>query len=204
MVQLSASGLAKRFASNYIFKAVNLEAESGQTVALLGPNGSGKSTLLQVLYGSTAPTLGVVSLLFDGKKIAEDEHFKLGSFCSPALWLPPDITAAQFLGYHFSIRQPSIVVSAMLELVQLDRHAHKLISDYSSGMRQRLKLALVLFDTCPIAYLDEPCTNLDASGIALYKALFQEHLLGKLVFIASNDPQEYTAATISLLLSKYQ
>jgi len=92
----------------------------------------------------------------------------------------------------------------MLQKVHLDGHAHKLISDFSSGMRQRLKLALVFFDSCPIAYLDEPCTNLDANSIALYHSLSQEHLVDKLVFIASNDPQEYIGATRTLLISSFK
>jgi len=59
-------------------------------------------------------------------------------------------------------------------------------------MKQRLKLAQAFFCSAPVLLLDEPTTNLDAEGIALYQQLITEHTDQKLVIISSNDPQEYS------------
>jgi ABC-type multidrug transport system ATPase subunit len=58
-------------------------------------------------------------------------------------------------------------------------------------MKQRMKLAQALFSDTPVILLDEPCTNLDAEGIALYQHLIREYGAGRLIIVSSNDRQEY-------------
>jgi ABC-type transport system involved in cytochrome c biogenesis ATPase subunit len=62
-------------------------------------------------------------------------------------------------------------------------------------MRQRIKLATVVFADVPVWLLDEPCTNLDAAGIAWYRLVCAQNSKNRLVLIASNDPQEYDFVT---------
>ena len=58
-------------------------------------------------------------------------------------------------------------------------------------MKQRLKLALAIFSETPILLLDEPCSNLDQEGYALYKKLIAQYAMQKLIIVGSNDIQEY-------------
>jgi ABC-type multidrug transport system ATPase subunit len=58
-------------------------------------------------------------------------------------------------------------------------------------MKQRVKLAQAVFSDTPIVLLDEPCTNLDEEGIALYHQLIKDYCIGRLLIVSSNDKQEY-------------
>lgn len=75
--------------------------------------------------------------------------------------------------------------------MDLGAAAHKQIRYFSSGMKQRVKLAQAIFSDTPLLLLDEPCTNLDTDGIQLYLGLIKSHAVGKLVIVSSNDKQEY-------------
>lgn len=79
----------------------------------------------------------------------------------------------------------------MLQVVGLDAHANKYIRQFSSGMKQRVKLMQCIFSDTPVVLLDEPCTNLDQDGVQLYQRMIQEYTTNRLVIVASNDPQEY-------------
>jgi len=76
-------------------------------------------------------------------------------------------------------------------MVDLDQATHKQIRYFSSGMKQRVKLAQAIFSDTLILLLDEPCTNLDEAGIAVYHKLVADYTRGRLVIISSNDVQEY-------------
>ena len=73
----------------------------------------------------------------------------------------------------------------------LEKDADKLISNFSSGMKQRLKLGLAFFSESSIAFLDEPTSNLDEKGVNWYLENVREILNKKLVFISSNQKHEY-------------
>jgi ABC-type multidrug transport system ATPase subunit len=103
------------------------------------------------------------------------------------------MTSMEFLRFHQSFKPflPSMSLPAIIDAVGLAAAAHKQIRFFSSGMKQRIKLAQALFSNTPILLLDEPTTNLDAEGIALYQHLIREYSAGRLVIVSSNDPQEY-------------
>jgi ABC-type multidrug transport system ATPase subunit len=92
----------------------------------------------------------------------------------------------------------------MIQLIGLENATHKQIRYFSSGMKQRLKLALAIFSTSPILLLDEPCSNLDKEGYALYKELIQKYAMHKLIIVGSNDPEEYAFCTQQINLMDYK
>jgi ABC-type multidrug transport system ATPase subunit len=71
-------------------------------------------------------------------------------------------------------------------------------------MKQRLKLALAIFSETPILLLDEPCSNLDKEGYALYHTLINKYAMHKLIIVGSNDVQEYNFCTKQLNLMDYK
>jgi ABC-type multidrug transport system ATPase subunit len=97
------------------------------------------------------------------------------------------------LEFHgqFKAFLPGITIKEIIASIGLERAAHKQIRYYSSGMKQRVKLAQAIFSDVPCVLLDEPCTNLDAEGIALYHRLINDHCVNRLVIVSSNDEQEY-------------
>ncbi len=79
----------------------------------------------------------------------------------------------------------------IISLSGLEKSAHKQLRYFSSGMKQRVKLAQAIFSNVPAVLLDEPTTNLDEEGIHLYHRLITEHCKKRLVIVSSNDKQEY-------------
>src|SRR5438046_1665902 len=103
------------------------------------------------------------------------------------------MTVTEFLQFHqiFKPLLPALTIKEIIEVVGLSNAAGKQIRYYSSGMKQRVKLAQAIFSDVPVILLDEPCTNLDGSGIALYQQLVEKYCLDRLVIVSSNDEAEY-------------
>jgi ABC-type multidrug transport system ATPase subunit len=188
---LTASNIGKRFNREWIFRGVNHAFAAGKGYAITGPNGSGKSTLLQVLAGATLQTEGQVTCTIDGQQVAPEKLYLHLAMAAPYLELPEEMTALELLRFHGHFKPLCLPFDEALAQVGLAKAAHKQIRYFSSGMKQRLKLAQAIFSQVPLLLLDEPCTNLDAEGIALYQRLMTEHATGKLILVSSNDPQEY-------------
>lgn len=189
---LQTEKLGKRFNREWIFRDFSYRFTGGKTYAITGPNGSGKSTLLQVLWGQVPASAGTVSYQVKGVTQPVDSVFQQVSIATPYLDLIEEFTLVELLDFHFKMRKlrPALSIKDLPELLELDHAKDKLIGNYSSGMRQRVKLGLAMFTDAGFVYLDEPFTNLDEKAINWYKK--QVNLIAdSVVFIASNDPREY-------------
>ena len=191
-MQIKLTNTGKRFNREWIFRHFDHEFFSGKRYAITGSNGSGKSTLLQVISGSISHNEGKIEMILKGSPLLEENCFQYLSIAAPYLELIEEMTATEFLHFHSSFKPLTHSLESILALINLENAAQKQIRYYSSGMKQRLKLAQAFFCSAPVLLLDEPTTNLDAEGIALYQQLITEHTDQKLVIISSNDPQEYS------------
>jgi ABC-type multidrug transport system ATPase subunit len=192
-MRISLSDAGKRFNRDWIFRKFSFEFRSGQSYAIVGPNGSGKSTLLQVAGGAVAASTGEIMYEVDGKQIEPDLAYQYLSIAAPYLELIEEMTATELLEFHsqFKPLMKEISIPEILQLVGLGKAANKQIRYYSSGMKQRVKLAQAIFSDTKCLLLDEPCTNLDAEGIKLYRQLIRDYGKDRLVIVSSNDEQEY-------------
>lgn len=176
----------------------------GVHYAITGHNGSGKSTLLQCIAGSLYINEGSINYTIDDKAIEPEEQFNYFSICAPYLEVIEEMTAKEFLSFHSSFKpfMEGFNPDNILDEVGLKNAKDKQIRYYSSGMKQRIKLAQAFFSDSPILLLDEPCTNLDQKGIQLYNSLISSLCKNRLVIISSNDKTEYASCTeeISLVL----
>jgi ABC-type multidrug transport system ATPase subunit len=86
---------------------------------------------------------------------------------------------------------PTVDTKEIIFLSSLENAAHKQIRYFSSGMKQRVKLAQAIFSKTPIVLLDEPLTNLDEEGVWLYHNLIEKHCKNRLLIISSNNKKEY-------------
>jgi len=180
----------KRFNRDWIFRHLHYHFSPAHSYAIIGPNGSGKSTLLQAIAGAIAISEG--NIHYEGSAaIHPDLAYKHLSLCAPYLEVVEEMTVTEFLQFHGSFKPLILPVPAIVEKVGLAAAAHKQIRYYSSGMKQRVRLAQALFSDTAALLLDEPCTNLDADGIALYRRLIAEHTAERLVVVSSNDVDEY-------------
>lgn len=129
----------------------------------------------------------------DGKNVPAEQLFQHISFTAPSQEIVEEFTLSEFLKFHFSFKPiyPGLDIQQIINLTGLDIAQHKPIADYSSGMKQRVKLAQAIFTDCPILLLDEPCTNLDDEGVQQYRDWIEQYTADKLVVVASNDIREY-------------
>ncbi|MGZ5134554.1 MAG: ABC transporter ATP-binding protein, partial [Flavitalea sp.] len=129
----------------------------------------------------------------ESEVISPDHAFKYISIAAPYLELIEEMTATEFLNFHrkFKPLLQDCTIQQVISIVGLENAAEKQIRYYSSGMKQRIKLAQAIFSDTPVVLLDEPCTNLDLEGIQLYRKLINDHCKERLVIVSSNDIQEY-------------
>ena len=206
-MQIHLTAASKRFNKEWIFSNLDFSFVTGQHYALIGNNGSGKSTLLQIIAGYIGLTKGQINWVnAAGQPIDSTNIYQHISIAAPYLELVEEFTALEQIAFHqqFKSIQSDIQAIDILEKIGLSKAADKQIRNFSSGMKQRLKLALAIFDQAPILLLDEPCSNLDQEGIQTYHQLMQAYALQKLIIVASNDPQEYQFCTQQLALSDFK
>lgn len=190
---ISLKHISKKFQRHWIFKDINYSFSPNSTYALLGPNGCGKSTLLRVISGIQAPSVGKVYYTINDKNVSVNRIFPHIAYAAPGQEIIEELTLSEFLSFHFKFKQPinNMSVKDIIETIGLQDAADKPIADYSSGMKQRVKLAQAIFSDTPILLLDEPCSNLDQNGVRQYTSWIEEYKTKRLVIVASNDEREY-------------
>lgn len=193
-MEISLQQVGKRFNRDWIFRKLDYTFQSGKSYAITGPNGSGKSTLLQVIAGSTNQSEGSIFYKSEAENgqsgIATENIYQHVSIVAPYLELIEEMTAKEFLEFHSSFKHLTHPIDEILSIIGLEKAANKQIRYYSSGMKQRIKLAQAVFVDAPILLLDEPCTNLDKTGYDLYHQLIENYCKSKLVIVSSNDENE--------------
>ncbi len=205
-IQLTARNLGKKFHTEWIFRNLNFSFVSGNTYAITGPNGSGKSTLLQILSGQMPPSEGNISLMINQTPVESDDLYRFISFSAPYMNLIDEFTLIEQINFHFSLKpvRTGFSVSRVMEELYLNDAADKYIGNFSSGMKQRLKLGLCFFTDCPVMLLDEPSSNLDERAMNWYRDNLTKYSADRLVIIASNNRQEYPAGTQTLAIDSFR
>jgi ABC-type multidrug transport system ATPase subunit len=205
-MEINLTNLGKRFNRDWIFRNLDFQFENGKHYAITGPNGSGKSTLLQLVSGSAVYNEGKIDYLQNGKYFSADKVFEKISFAAPYLDTIEEMTLTEFFLFHDKMKGWLSTVSTkeIIHLSSLENAAHKQIRYFSSGMKQRVKLAQAIFSNVPIVLLDEPLTNLDAEGVSLYHRLIERFCANRLLVISSNDPKEYSFCDTIIDIKAYK
>lgn len=203
---ISLSDTGKRYNREWIFRNCSKQFHSGNHYAITGPNGSGKSTLLQSIAGAIHLSEGKLAYTHNEKPVEEENIQQYLSIATPYLELVEEMTALEHFRFQqqFKPFRQGIDVKAVLAQLRLEKAAEKQIRYYSSGMKQRLKLALAFFADTPVLLLDEPSTNLDADGFEVYRQLLETETAGRLVIISSNEPREYEFCTDIISILDYK
>ena len=178
----------------------------GKSYAITGTNGSGKSTLLQIIAGATLHSEGKIdySLAQPNKNDIGENAYKQIAIAAPYLDLVEEMTATEFLTFHNAFKPLTTTFTEILLTVGLQKAADKQLRYYSSGMKQRLKLAQAFFSHTSVLLLDEPTTNLDEEGIEVYKHLWTKHTANRLVIVSSNDKTEYENCNDVIKIGDYK
>ncbi|GAA4285189.1 ABC transporter ATP-binding protein [Brevibacterium daeguense] len=187
---ITTRGLTKTFKSHTAVDSLDLHVPEGHVYGFLGPNGSGKSTTMKMLLGLTQPTSGDIEIL--GQPLTRASRTQLLPSIGSMIEAPP--------GYgHLTGRENMRIVQDMLDLsttqidqalgtVRLTEHQHKLVRNYSLGMKQRLGIAMALARDPELLILDEPTNGLDPAGIEEIRTLLVD-LAGRGISIMVSSHQ---------------
>ncbi len=164
---LKATNLTKHYGSTIALESVSFEVEEGIT-GLLGPNGAGKSTAIKLFLGLLKPTSGTAEVSGNDPYESVESRTLLG-YMPEGECLPSSMTASEFLTHMAQISglPPSHArtrAADILRHVGLDEERYRSIGEYSTGMKQRVKLAQALVHDPVIVLLDEPTVGLDLGG----------------------------------------
>jgi ABC-type multidrug transport system ATPase subunit len=194
MMKINLEHIGRRFNREWIFRDVNYVFETGTSCAILGANGAGKSTILQLISGSLSSSEGVISYSKEGVLLNPELVFKHLSMAAPYLELIEEFTLNELIDFHFQFKKyrSGLDRSQLIELMDLKRSEHKAIKHFSSGMKQRVKLALAFCSETEMILLDEPVSNLDQQGLEWYLSLVKEFSADRILIICSNQIQEYS------------
>lgn len=196
-MKITVNDLGKKFNREWIFRNLSASFETGKPCSITGGNGSGKSTFLQVLCGFVPTTEGIITYSSDKEEVTPENFYQYFDISTPYLELIEEFTLSEFLEFHFKFKKPKegLIINDIIELVYLPNDKHKQIKNFSSGMKQRLKLGLCFYSQSEVCLLDEPTTNLDETGIEWYLNAVQSVLTEKLVLVSSNQKHEYDFCT---------
>lgn len=148
---------------------------------------------MRIIATMQAPSTGKVIYQEKDAIVQPEKVFKHIAFCAPGMEIPDELSLREVLAFHFTFRKPigNLDQNQILQLTGLEKAADKPISDYSSGMKQRVKLVMAICSDTPVLLLDEPCTNMDAAGVNQYLEWIDRFGRNRLIIVASNDPREY-------------
>ena len=204
-MDITLKNVGRRFNKEWIFKQIDFSFADAKKYAILGPNGSGKSTLLSIILGNLSPSEGEIQYQSD-QEIRVEQIYQYISFAAPYLDLVEEFTLQETIDFHFQFKAYANGLNAqnVLELLGLKKSQDKALKHFSSGMKQRTKLALACCANTPILILDEPTSNLDEQGIAWYLNLIEQYAAEKMIIVGSNQEHEYAFCDHQLNISDYK
>lgn len=190
-ISVTAQSISRRFGRTSVFEGVSFSLTTGGSIAVTGPNGSGKSTLCDIVAGIRRPTGGAIKYALDGADLTGEGLFGVLGIASPRINPYDELTGME--NVDFAARSRGADPSSALPLFEsfgLSRHRDKVLRQYSSGMRQRLKLILAVLHRPSLLILDEPGSNLDSDGRAQFAAYIESLRARTAIIIATNDAEE--------------
>lgn len=174
-IVLKTNDLTKSFGSHKAVDAVNIIAYEGEVFGFLGPNGAGKTTTLGMTLGLVHPTAGEVYLL--GQRVTPNHVHALrevGALLGAPAFVPY-LSAWDNLGLlaRLSPNVDKKRIAEVLELVGLTDSARRNVNKFSTGMKQRIGIAMALLHRPRFVILDEPTNGLDPAGMREIRQLLR-------------------------------
>lgn len=207
MTRIELSNIGRRFNREWIFRGINLILQENNKLAILGSNGSGKSTLLQIISGHLSSSEGKINYSFNSKPTEIDDAYKHIGFAAPYMELIEEFTLKEFFSFHKKFKPfiNNYSEKEIIEIIQLEKATNKEIRNFSSGMKQRVKLTCALLSDVPLILLDEPASNLDRESILWFRDIIVKFTSNKIVVVCSNRQQdEYDFCNDQIVIEEYK
>ena len=190
-MKITLENTGKKYNREWIFRNLSLEINTPSSYVISGSNGSGKSTLLKIISGFETPSEG--KIFFRNEKVKHfipiESVYKSVSFAAPYIDIFEEYTIQELFKFYTKLKplKQGIKYDDFLSIIELEKAKNKPIKNFSSGMKQRVKLGLAILSDTPILLLDEPTSNLDSNAIKWYQNLVKQNLEDRVVFVASNN-----------------
>lgn len=182
---LTTKELGKNFKNKHILNQINIHVPEGKIYCIMGPNGAGKSTLLKMISGIEKPTEGDIN--FKGENWKREDLKTIGSLIEePGLF--DNLTVEDNIKLKLKLHHvENKDQEQILNTLGFGDHNQEKVKGFSTGMRQRLGIALAFMGNPDLVVLDEPTNGLDTFGIhELRELLMLEKKQGKTIIIASH------------------
>ena len=184
--------ITKKYHQNLVIKNFSYKFYNKNSYVITGSNGSGKSTLMKIISGYLSPNSGIIEYEKKNKIINEKSLYKYNSMIAPYIEIIEEFTLEEFLKFHFSFKKKKYIhINDTIKFLELQKNSKKHIKNFSSGMKQKLKIGLAILENLPIILLDEPMSNLDKKNKKWYIKNIKKIINKKLIIIFSNEPSEY-------------
>jgi heme exporter protein A len=213
-IELRCIELEKKYLSKTIFRGINLILSNSSSLSITGKNGSGKSTLLKIISHLIRQSGGKIEIKINGKLIEKENIFKYTGMLAPYINLYDELTASENLHFFCKLKSTSSNnisekeikerINFLLEKVNLYKRRNDLIRDFSSGMKQRVKLAFAVINEPPLLLLDEPRTNLDTEGIDVVYEYADLQKKNGILIVATNEPQDTSLCEQTINIENYK
>jgi len=193
VVKTTLEKIGKRYNYEWIFRNINYEFSSENKYVVLGANGSGKSTLLQLIAGSSISSEGTIHYNIDDKNVSTDDIYKQIGYAAPYIELFEEFTLKESIDFHskFKTMLNNLSTKEIIEITELEKSSNKQLKYFSSGMKQRVRLALAVLSNTSLLLLDEPTSNLDKKAIDWYQKLIADYTDNNRLIIVASNQQEY-------------
>lgn len=192
-MKVTIQNLSKRYLYDWIIRDKNHVFESGSITGVNGINGSGKSTFIKMICGFLSPSEGKIEYIQEGKKVDRSDIYQYMTLAAPYTDVINEYDAEEMFLFHtkFKKLRQDLTASEFLDIVKLKGNKGKQIQFYSSGMKQRLQLAIALYTDSKLLLLDEPTSYLDSENKAWFYDLLRKQKDGRTIIIASNDMEDF-------------
>lgn len=208
-VEINCENLSKTYSGKTIFKNLSFNISSSQSLTITGSNGSGKSTLIKVIANLIHSSKGKITLKSDNAEVPRDKWHERTGLLSPYLNLYDELSGYENLEFFFRLkskkgRSSKDRIEQALQRVNLFEKKNELLKNYSSGMKQKLKLAFAVLHEPEILLLDEPRSNLDKAGIEMIYEVSAEQKKRGILIIATNDEDDKELCDDILSIEDYK
>jgi len=193
-MKITLENTGKKYNREWIFRGINLELNASDSYVVSGGNGSGKSTFLKLISGFQTPSEG--SIAYENEKtkltVPNSQIYKEVAYSAPYIAVFEEYTIQELVSFATQLKplKNNIDYREFLEIIELEHASNKPIKNFSSGMKQRVKLGLSILMDTSILLLDEPTSNLDKNAIKWYQNLIGSHIENRIVIVASNDQKD--------------
>lgn len=198
---IQVDNLSRHFGQKTIFQGVSFRFDGPGLFGITGSNGKGKTSLLKILCGFARPNGGTVRWARSGVEIELDQLSQVASLSGPYIDLPDYLRLDELIRLHEQMlgrRFRETKRSEVLDMAGLSAHKQQFIQDFSSGMKQRVRLMLTFLTDVPFWLLDEPSSNLDAAGFEFYSHNIRQEKNIRLILVASNQPESELIGATSM------